>query len=321
MKTLRILSVVCAAWVAALPAIAQKDDWPSRPIKIITPTPVGVGSDAFARLYADKLAKALKTPVVVENKPGALATIGTDAVAKSPADGYTILFSTANPFTMAPFLLSRLPYNPDKDFIPITQAYKGGSFLIANKDVPAKTMRDVVGLAKASPGKVTFASYGSGSTAHIGFELVQDAADIDLLHIPYKQGAMPDIIGGQIMLGWEPPISALPHIKAGRIHAIAYTGSKRSPALPDVPTLSETYPGLEMFSWAGFWVPANTPPAIVQKLNAAISAITKSPEMKQVIEEAGNEAMGTTSAEMEAIIKREAQAMGKLIKAKNIKLD
>ena len=324
MKTPRILSVcltACMAALSAVPSLAQTDAWPSKPVKIITPTPVGVGSDAFARLYADKLSKLLNAPFIVENKPGALATIGTDAVAKAPPDGYTILFSTANPFTLAPFLLSRLPYNPDKDFIPITQIFRGGSFVVANKEVPAKNLHDLVALAKSKPGKITFASYGPGSTAHIGFELVQDAAGVEMLHIPYKQGALPDVIGGQVMLGWEPPVSALPHIKAGRIQAIAYTGSKRSPAMPEVPTLSETYPGLELFSWAGFWVPAGTPVAIQQKLFAAITAVSKLPEVRQVIEDAGNEAIGTTPAEMADSIKREAQTMGKLIKAKNIKLD
>lgn len=321
MKYLRIFLAFFAVLAATSSAIAQKDPWPSRPIKIMTPTPAGVGSDAFARMYADKLSKVLKVPVIVENKPGALGTLGTDAVAKAAPDGYTILFSIANPFTMAPFLLSRLPYNPDKDFIAISQVYKGGSFIVANKDVPVRSLRDLVIMAKRNPGKISFASYGPGSTAHVGFELFQDAAGVEMLHIPYKQGAMTDVIGGQVMLGWEPPVSALPHVKAGRIKAIAYTGSKRSPVLPDVPTLAESYPGLEVFSWAGFWVPAGTSPAIVQRLYTAILGVTKSPEMRKYIEDAGNEPIGATPAETAAIVKREAQVMGTMIKAKHIRLD
>jgi tripartite-type tricarboxylate transporter receptor subunit TctC len=318
---LRTLAVICAAWLAWTPAHAQTDPWPSKPIRIVTPTPAGVGSDAFSRLYADKLSKALKVPVVVENRPGALSTLGVDAVAKAPADGYTILISTGNPFTVAPHLLARLPYNPEKDFIPVTQIFRGGSFLVVNKDVPVKSLRDLVAMAKATPGKVTFASYGSGTTSHLGLELLQDAAGVEMLHVPYKQGAMVDVIGGQVMVGWEPPVSALPHIKAGRVRALAYTGSARSSALPDVPTLAESFPGLEVFTWVGVWLPANTPPAIVQRLHATLTAITQTPEMLRYIEEAGNEPISPTPAETAAIIKRESQFMGTLIKAKNIKLD
>jgi tripartite-type tricarboxylate transporter receptor subunit TctC len=280
-----------------------------------------VGSVVFARAYAERLGQMLKTPVVVENRPGALAAIGTDAVAKAAPDGYTILFSTSNPFTMTPFLLSKLPYNPQADLVPVTQALKGGSFIVANPSVPAKNLVELVALAKKDPGRVSFASYGSGSTAHLGFELLQDAAGIELLHVPYKQSAMPDVIAGQVMLGFEPPISALPNIRAGRIKPIAYTGSQRSAALPDVPTLAERYPGLEVFTWLGFWLPAKTPPEIVDRFNREIRAATQSPEMQKLIAEAGLEPMGTTPEETRAIVRREAEAMGKLIKAKNIRID
>jgi tripartite-type tricarboxylate transporter receptor subunit TctC len=303
------------------PAWAQPAPWPSRPIKIVTPTPAGVGSDVFARAYADKLGKVLKVPVIVENRPGALATIGTDAVAKAAPDGYTILFSTSNPFTMAPFLLSKLPYDPQADLVPVTQALKGGSFIIANPTVPAKNLNELVALAKREPGKISFASYGSGSTAHLGFELLQDAAGVEMLHVPYKLSAMPDVIGGQVMLGFEPPISALPNIKSGRVKAIAYTGSKRSPAMPDVPTLAESYPGLEVFTWLGFWLPAKTPANVVERFNREIRAITQSPELARLISDAGLEPMSTSPAETGAIVQREAEAMSRLIKAKGIRLD
>ena len=321
MKFLRPVLILCAAFVASPPVHAQKDAWPSEPIKIVTPTPPGVGSDVFTRMYAEKLSKALMVPVVVENKPGALGTLGTDAVAKAAPDGNTLLVSTANPFTMVPFLLSKLPYNPEKDFIPVTQLFRGGSFLVVNKDVPVKSLRDLVTLAKGAPGKVTFASYGLGTTSHLGFELFQDAAGIDMVHVPYKQGAMVDVISGQVMIGWEPPSSALPHIRAGRVRALAYSGDKRSPALPEVPTLAELYPGLDVFTRVGVWVPAKTPLAIVERLSTAFAAITRTPEMLRSIDEAGNEPISPSPAETAAIIKREAESMGKLIKAKNIKLD
>ena len=320
-KLATLWGAALALTLASAGAQAQSGAWPQRPIRIVTPTPAGVGSDVFARAYAERLGQMLKTPVVVENRPGALAAIGTDAVAKAAPDGYTILFSTSNPFTMTPFLLSKLPYNPQTDLVPVTQALKGGSFIVANPSVPAKNLVELVALAKKDPGRVSFASYGSGSTAHLGFELLQDAAGIELLHVPYKQSAMPDVIAGQVMLGFEPPISALPNIRAGRIKPIAYTGSQRSAALPDVPTLAERYPGLEVFTWLGFWLPAKTPPEIVDRFNREIRAATQSPELQRLIAEAGLEPMGTTPEETRAIVRREAEAMGKLIKAKNIRID
>lgn len=320
MKFARPLAAALATACLSAAAWSQAA-WPSRPIRIITPTPVGVGSDLFARAYADRLARALNTPVVVENRPGALASIGTDAVAKAVPDGYTILFSTSNPFTMTPFLLSKMPYDAKNDLVPVTQALKGGSFILVNPAVPVKNIPELVAMAKREPGRISFASYGSGTTSHLGFELFQEAAGIELLHVPYKQSPAPDLIAGQVMLGFEPPVSALPNIKSGRLKALAYTGSKRSAALPDVPTLSETYPGVEVFTWLGFWVPAKTPPAIVERLNKEIVAITHSPELAKLISDAGLDPIGSTSAEAAAAVEREAQAMSRLIKAKNIRID
>lgn len=321
MKFTRALLFASSLAVAGTAAWAQTAEWPSRPIRIVTPTPAGVGSDAFARAYADKLTKALNVGVVVENKPGALATLGTDTVAKAAPDGYTVLFSTSNPFTTVPFLLPRIPYDPKTDFTPVMQALRGGSFIVASNTLPARSMAELVALAKSQPGKISFASYGLGTTSHLGFELIQEAAGIEMLHVPYKQGVLPDLMSGQVMLGFEPPISALPNIKAGRVRALAYTGSKRSPALPDVPTLAELYPGLEIFTWLGFWVPAKTPAAVVQRLHQELSTINRSPEMVKYITDAGLDITSTTPAEAEAIIKRDAEVMGKLIKAKGIKLE
>jgi tripartite-type tricarboxylate transporter receptor subunit TctC len=203
----------------------------------------------------------------------------------------------------------------------VTQALKGGSFIVANNAVPARNTEELVALAKRQPGHVSFASYGSDSTSHLRFELLQEAASIEMLHVPYKQGAMPDVIGGQVMLGFEPPISALPNIKAGRVKALAYTGSQRSAALPDVPTVAERYPGYDVSTWLGFWVPARTPEAIVEQLNRAITRVTRSPEMARQIADAGLEPMTTNSADTRATIEREAQTMGRLIKAKGIRID
>ncbi|MDB5856791.1 MAG: hypothetical protein JWQ76_480 [Ramlibacter sp.] len=314
-------SLLLAGLACAGPAAWAQEPWPSRAIRIITPTPVGVGSDAFARFYADRLNKALNVPVVVENRPGAASTLGTDAVAKAPPDGYTVLFSTSNPFTLAPYLLKKMPYNAQADLQPVTQALRGGSFIVANNGLPARNLAELVALAKAQPGKISFASYGPGSTSHIGFELLQDAAGIELLHVPYKQGAITDVIGGQVMLGFEPLVSALPHIRSGKLKVLAYTGDKRSAVLPDVPTLAELKPGLEVLTWLGFWVPAKTPDAVVQRLYKELTAITYSPDMLKFIADAGLEPARATPAETAAIVRRDAEAMSRLVKAKNITLD
>lgn len=307
---------------AQAPAAASLGPWPSRPLRIITPSPAGVGADAFARVYADRLSKALGTPAIVENRPGALSTIGADQVARSAPDGHTMLFSVGNPFTTSPHLLSRLPYNPERDFTPVIQLYGGGSFIVTNLNAPFRSLTEMIAMAKATPGKFSFASYGSGSTAHLGFELLQDAAGIDLLHVPYKSSmAMNDVMSGQVQMGWEPPISALQLIRAGKVRAIAFSGHKRSPSQPDVPTISEVLPGVELLSWVGVWVPSATPQPVVQKLQESFTAITQSPDLRTLFSEVGSDPIVSTTEAMAAYIRRESQILGRLIKAKNIKID
>jgi tripartite-type tricarboxylate transporter receptor subunit TctC len=310
------VQVTAVAWS---PAAAQ-DAWPSRTIRIITPSPAGVGADAFARLYADQLGKALGVTVIVENKPGAAGTLGTDAAAKSSPDGYTVLLTTSLPMTVAPHLFAKLPYKPS-DFVPVAQLYRGGSFLIATPSFAGNSLKDLVSLAKQKPDSIPYASYGAGGTAHLGMEQLQDAADIKLVHIPYKQSAMTDVSSGQVTIGFEPPVSALPNIRSGRVKALAYTGDKRSPTLPDVPTLAETYPGLEVFTWVGVWAPRGTPEPIVRRLHDTINAATKVPELQKAIADTGSEPMITSAAQMQATVDQESERLGKLIKAKNITLN
>lgn len=306
----------------ALPAIRAQTAWPARPIRFVTPSPAGVGSDAFARVYADRLSKALGSPAFVENRPGALSTIGADVVAKAAPDGHTLFFSTGNPFTLSPHLLARLPYNPERDFVPVIQLYGGGSFIVANKEAPFKTLPELVSQARAAPGKFSFASYGPGSTAHLGFELLQDAAGIELLHVPYKSAtAMNDVMAGQVQMGWEPPVSALQFIRYGKLRALAFSGGRRSPIQPDVPTLSETFPGVELLSWVGVWMPAATPPAVVHRLRELLIMVTQSSDLKTMFHDVGSEPMLSTPEQMVAYIRRESQTLGRLIKAKNIRLD
>ena len=317
--TVAVAAIQCAA-LAPSPASAQ-DAWPSRTIRLVTPSPAGVGSDAFARLYAEHLGRALGVTLIVENKPGASGTLGTDAVAKAAPDGYTLLFSTSLPLTVAPHLFPKLPYKPASDFVPVAPLYRGGSFVIAGSAFTGSSIKDLVRQAKEKPDSVLYASYGAGGTAHLAMEQFQDAAGVQLVHVPYKQSAVNDVVSGQVTIGFEPPVSTLPFIKSGRVKALAYTGDKRSTMLPDVPTLAESYPGLEIFTWVGIWAPQGTPAPILRKLQAAIAAATKLPEIQKAITDVGNESMSGTPAQMQAATAQESDRMGKLIKAKNIILN
>lgn len=290
----------------------------SPPIKLITPTPVGVGTDAFARLYADHLSRLMGTGAVVENKPGAAGTLGADAVAKSAPNGLTLLIGTSGPLTTAPSLLAKVPYKAQVDLVPVAQLFRGGSFLIASNSFPGKSLKEMVDTAKREPGKYNYSSYGSGSTSHLGMEMLQDAAGIELVHIPYRGSSMVDITSGTIAIGWEPPVSALPNIQGGRVKALAYTGDKRSTTLPDVPTLSELFPGLTVFTWVGVWAPAGTPEPVLARLAEAFNTINGHPEVLKALANAGVDPIKSTRAQMAAETQREAVAMERLIKAKGI---
>lgn len=304
-----------SAWAQVQPT------WPSRPVKVIMPGPPGSGSDVFARWYANELQKTLNQPFVVENRAGASGIIGTDAVAKAEPDGSTILFGYNQLVTMNPHLFAKLPYDPDRDLAPISIIGKGTYVIVANNDLPAKNLAEVVALAKKEPGKLSYGTYGLGTAFHLGMEMIQDATGIQLTHVPYRGGMITDVMSGQIALGVEPVGSATPLIKAGSVKAIAVTGTKRSDALPDVPTVAETIPGYELVGWMAIWVPAKTPAPVVQKLQDEVIRITKLPETAQRLRELGNEPVGTTASEMAATIQRETESWGKVIKAKGIRLD
>ncbi|CAN7143659.1 tripartite tricarboxylate transporter substrate binding protein [Acidovorax sp. LjRoot118] len=315
-----LLGIVAAAALACTgQAHAQSTpDWPTGPVRLVTPTPVGVGSDAFARLYADRLSKLLSAAVVVENRPGASSTLGTDAVAKAAPNGQTFLFSTSLPITTVPHLMAKLPYNAEKDLVPVAALFRGGSFVVASQSFTGKSLRDLVAIARQKPGSLNYATYGPASTANLGMELLQDAAGIDMVQIAYKQSAMPDLMSGQLDVGWEPASSALPNIRSGKLRALAYTGDKRSATQPDVPTLSELYPGLELFTWIGIWAPAGTPPGVIERMRKALEAASKDPQIVNALHETGNEVLTLTPAQMQANIARESQSMERLIKAKKI---
>ncbi len=301
-------------------AFAQ-DAWPSKPIRIVVPTAPGVAPDIFARLYANELTKIYKVPVTVDNKPGAAAILGIDSVVKSPSDGYTMLYAFNAPFTMNPHLYSKLQYDADKDLVAITQNLKGAYFIVTSPNSPFKTLKELIDFAKSNPDKVSFASYGVGSAAHLAFALIEERTGAQALHVPYKNSALPDVISGVVTVTTEPNGSIIPFIQAGQVRALAYLGSQRHPLLPNLPTVGEVIPGYEVLGWHGFWVKSGTSKEIVDRLYADISKISKTPEMLKKMADVGFEHSGTTPTETAAIIKRESAEWGKLIRSRGIKAD
>jgi tripartite-type tricarboxylate transporter receptor subunit TctC len=298
-----------------------QDAWPTRPIRIVVPTAAGVAPDIFARLYANELTKIYKVPVTVDNKPGAAAILGVDSVVKSAADGHTLLYAFNAPFTMNPHLYSKLPYDAEKDMMPITQNLKGAYFIVTSVNSPFKTLKELIEFAKSNPGKVSFASYGVGSAAHLAFSLIEDSAGVQALHVPYKLSALPDVMSGVVTVTTEPNGSIIPLIQSGQVRALAYLGSQRQPLFPNLPTVGELIPGYEVVGWHGFWVRSGVPKDIVDRLFTDLSRISKTPEMIKRMADVGFEPSGTSPSETSAIIRRESAEWGKLIRSRGIKLD
>lgn len=315
LKLVAIFVVVLCGHVSA------QDAWPSKPIRIVVPTAPGVAPDIFARLYANELTKIYRVPVTVENKPGAAAVLAVDTVAKAPADGYTVLYAFNAPFTMNPHLYSKLSYDAEKDFVPLTQNLKGAYFIVTSVNSPYKTMRDLITFAKGNPDKISFASYGIGSAAHLAFALIEEQAGLQALHVPYRLSAVPDVMSGVVTVTTEPNGSIIPLIQSGQVRALAYLGSSRHPLFPNVPTVGEIIPGYEVLGWHGLWVRNGTPKEAVDRLSADLIRITRTPEIVKRMADVGFEPSGTSPAETAVIIRRESAEWGKLIRTRGIKVD
>ena len=323
----RVLSLAMAASAATAAlslspvAQAQPADYPNKAIRIVVGFPAGTAPDVFARMYSDFISKKMGVPILIDNKPGAATNLATDLVAKAPADGYTVLYGLSTAFTLNPFIYSKLPYNPDKDLVPVATTMVQGLVLITNPKFASTNIRDLVTAAKAKPGTYSHASYGAGSPSHLIVEWFKDEAKIDMLHVPYRTPPMTDLIGGQVDTLMEPISTAVPMITGGRAKALAYSGPTRHPAIPDVPTFAEIYPGLSVMSWHGIWAPSATPVAILNRLNAAFLEATRDPEMQKRIKDLNVEPLGISRAEMATMVKRDAEIFSKIAKAKNIALD
>jgi tripartite-type tricarboxylate transporter receptor subunit TctC len=291
--------------------------YPSRGLRIVVPFAAGGSTDIFARLVGDKLSTALGQPVVIDNRPGAGGNIGAELVAKSPPDGYTLLMATTGVMAINNALYKNLNYDAAKDLEPVSFIASITNVLIVPADSPLKSVGDLIAVAKAAPGKLSFASSGAGSSTHISGELFKSMAGIDLQHIPYKGSgqAMPDLISGRVSMMFENMPGAVSYIQAGKLNALAVTGLKRAPALPDVKTVAESgVPGYESLSWSGIAVPAGTPRDVIARLNREINAILATPEMRQKLSEQGAEAVGGTPESFTEHIKREREKWSRVVR-------
>jgi len=302
---------------------SRAQSFPSKSVRLIVPFPPGGPADVLGRVYAEKLSAAWSQSVIVENRAGAAGNIGSDMTAKAAPDGYTILL-IASSHVINSALYDKLPYDPIKDFTPLSQVAYYSLVLVAHPSVPAQSVSELVALAKAQPGKLALVSAGNGTPTHLTAELFRTAAQIDFLHVPYK-GAAPatnDLLAGQGQLMFNNPVSALPHVTAGKLKALAVTGTQRSALAPDIPTIAESgYPGFEAGTWYAFLAPAGLPPEISKKLSRDIVAITKQDDLKARFAKMGVEALGSTPEQLSEVMQADLVKWSAVIRKANIKLD
>ena len=315
------LSGLSALTTAARAQSSAPSDWPSKPIKIVVGFPPGTAPDVFARIYGDYVSKKLGVPVLIDNKPGASGNLASDLVAKSPADGYTVLYSLSTAFTINPYIYAKLPFDPDKDLVPVATTIRQGLVMITNPKNPVSNVKELVAAAKAKPGAISYASYGAGSPSHLIVEWVKDEAKIDMLHVPYRTNPTIDLVGGQVDTLMEPVSTAFPLIAGGRAKALGYSGVSRHPSLLNVPTLAETIPGLSVMSWHGIWAPSAAPAGVLSRLNAVMVEASKDPDMQKRIKDLNVEPLGVARSEMASMVSRDAEVFSRIVKSRNITVD
>ena len=314
-------SAATAAAALAAPRVALAQAWPSQPLKWVVGFPPGGSGDIVARIMAAWLAERLGQPVVIENKPGASTNISIQAVANAPADGNTLLFIAASA-ALNVSLFDNLPFNLQRDIVPVSAIIDFPLVMLANPSLPAKTVPELIAYAKANPGKINIGSFGTGSTSHVAGELFKMTAGIEMTHVPYRGGApmMTDLIGGQIQVAFDVLTGALSHIKSGDIRALAMAGAKRYEGLPDVPTIGETMPLFVANSWCGVGVPRGTSPDVVARLNREINAGLRDPAVKKRLDALATTPIFFTPDEFGAYIGAEIDKWRKVVRTANIKV-
>jgi tripartite-type tricarboxylate transporter receptor subunit TctC len=316
------LLAASASWAGAQTA----HNFPTKSLRMIIHFPAGGPTDFVGRALAQKLGEAWKQQIIVENRPGAGGIIGIETVLRAPADGYTLLFGTGGSLALAPALTPKLPYDVFTDLAPITLVVINPQILVVHPSLPVHSVRELIKLAKSQPGKINYASVGPGSPNHMGMELLKSMAGIDMLHVPYKgtSPAITDLLSGRVSLLFNSMPSVLPHIKSGRLRAIAVGSAKRSPAAPDIPTVAESGPSLKGFqyvTWYALLAPAATPKDVIAKINAESVKILSQPEMVQRLSSQGAEPAPGTPEELSKFMRNEYEDWKKVIKAANIRLE
>jgi tripartite-type tricarboxylate transporter receptor subunit TctC len=317
----RAAAACAAATLQPWQSVHAQAAWPSRTIKFVNIAPPGTAPDTYNRIYAERLSKALNVPVIIENRPGVAGNIASDVVAKAPPDGYTLLYAVSSSFTVNPWIYSKLSFDPEKEFRPVSPLLSQGAFIVANNDMPFKTVKELADYATANPGKLAYGTNGVGSFLHLIMELFNQSSQTQMLHVPYKGPPMIDVVSGQIPLCVEPAASAIPMITSGKVRAIAYSGPRRHAQLPNVATIAETFPAVAVVGWHGIWAPAGVPNDVVQKLNAELTRITQAPEVQKLIADMGSEPMSATVDAMATTVRQEKRMWGDLVKAKKITVD
>ena len=313
-----------AAGAAALPGAALAQAFPTKPITIVVPFSAGGTTDILARLVGQYLSTELGQPVVVDNKAGAGGNIGGQFAAKAPADGYTLFMGTVGTHAINAALYKKMPFDHLKDFAPLSRVANVPNLLVANPKQPFSTVPEMIAYAKANPGKINFGSPGNGASPHLSGELFKSMAKVDLTHIPYKGSApaVTDLLGNQIAIMFDNMPSVIPHVRSGKLRAIAITTAKRSPELPDVPTIAEAgVPGYEAMSWFGMFAPAGTPAPVLAKISGALAKVLANPEVKKKIIDQGGEPVNETPAQFGAFIRSETTKWAKVVKESGASLD
>ena len=316
----RMLLLLVVSALCALDASAQT--YPNRPIKLIVADSAGGAPDQLGRLITEKLSNNVGQPVIVDNRPGAGGALGAELAAKSAPDGYTLLLTTTAIYAILPNLRKNLPYDPVRDFVPITRIATASNVLVVNNELPAKNIAQLVKLAKERPGALNYASAGVGTPAHLAGEMLKLLADINVVHVPYK-GAAPalaDVIAGYAQYIITSPLAAGAHMNGGRVRALATTGTERNPSLPDLPAIAETIPGYEITQTWGIVVPAGTPPEIVNKLSSEVVKVMNQPDVKEKVLATGATPVGDSPAQFEAFVAKERQRLGDVVAKSGIVL-
>ena len=323
MRKVNLLVAVFGLVAAAVAGSVFAQPYPNKPVKLIVTYPPGGSSDLMARILGQKLSDLWGQPVVVESKPGAAGSIGMDYAKQQPPDGYSFVIGNLGPVTVNP-LLSKVPYDSERDFVPVSLISTGPNILVVNPATPVKTLREMIDYSRANPKKVNFGSSGPGSVAHLAGEMFKNDAKLDITHIAYKGGilSVQDLVAGHVQLVFSDALPVMQFIKSGRLRAICVTGSERSPTIGDIPTCVESgMPGLVAVNWWGVLLPAGTPRPIVQKFHADIVKVMKDPDLKERFAQLGVDAVSSTPEEFAAFMKSETIKYAKLIKDADIKVD